>query len=67
VNSGTWFEAAQLWANQLAAAGGHGDKCAVAGLVWASDASFGGKNTNWHGVYGAWNPAHCICSAESAM
>jgi len=55
VNSGTWFEAAQLRANQLsAAAGGRGTKCAVAGLVWVSDASFGGKNTTWHGVYGAY-------------
>ena len=67
VNSGTWFEAAQLRANSLAAAGGHGGKCAVAGLVWASDASFGGKHMNQHGVYGAWNPAHWICSAESTM
>lgn len=55
VNSGTWFEAAQLRANQLSAAvGGRGTKCAVAGLVWVSDASFGGKNTTWHGVYGAY-------------
>ncbi len=45
VNSGTWFEAAQLRANQLSAAVGgprRGTKCAVAGLVWVSDASFGG-------------------------
>ena len=55
MNSGTWFEAAQLRAKQLAAAaGGRGTKCAVAGLVWVSDASFGGKNTSWHGVYGAY-------------
>jgi len=67
VNSGTWFEAAQLRANQLAAAGGHVEKCAVAGLVWVSDASFGGKNTSWHGVYCKWNPASCICSAASTM
>ena len=58
VNSGTWFEAAQLRANSLAAAGGHGWKCAVAGLVWVSDASFGGVSTTWHGVYGTWNQAH---------
>jgi hypothetical protein len=50
-HNGTWFEAAQLQANQLSAAvGGRGTKCAVAGLVWVSDASFGGKNTTWHGV-----------------
>ena len=67
VNSGTWFEAAQLLANSLAAAGGHGGKCAVAGLVWVSDASFGGVSTTWLGVYCTWNPAHCICCAESAM
>ena len=55
VNSGTWFQAAQYRANQLAAAaGGRGTKCAVAGLVWVSDSSFGGKNTQWHGVYGAY-------------
>ena len=58
VNSGTWFEAAQLRANSLAAAGGHGGKCAVAGLVWVSDASFGGVSTTWHGVYCMWNQAH---------
>jgi len=67
VNSGTWFEAAQLRANQLAAAGGHVEKCAVAGLVWVSDASFGGKNTSWHGVYCKWNLARCIFSAASTM
>ena len=55
VNSGSWFEAAQYRANQLVAAtGGLGTKCAVAGLVWVSDASFGGKNTPWHGVCGAY-------------
>ena len=52
VNSGTWFEAAQMWANRLAAEAGHDSKCAVAGLVWVSDASFGGKSMLWHGVYG---------------
>ena len=52
VNSGTWFEAAQLRANQLVAEGGLGNKCAVAGLVWVSDESFGGVNMPWHGVYG---------------
>ena len=67
VNSGTWFEAAQLRANQLAAAGGHVERCAVAGLVWVSDVSFGGKNTSWHGVYCKWNPARCICAAASTM
>ena len=64
VNSGTWFEAAQYRANQLvAAAGVRETKCAVAGLVWASDASFGGKNTSWHGVYGAYkarNLSECM-------
>ena len=55
VNSGTWFEAAQYRANQLvAAAGVRETKYAVAGLVWVSDSSFGGKNTSWHGVYGAY-------------
>jgi hypothetical protein len=57
VHSGTWFEAAQYRANQLAAsAGGRGTKCAVAGPVWVfdSDASFGGKNTQWHGIYGTY-------------
>jgi len=53
VNSGTWFEAAQMRANRLAAEAGHDSKCAVAGLVWVSDASFGGKSMPWHGVYGA--------------
>jgi hypothetical protein len=63
VNSRTWFdsEAAQLRADQLSAAvGGRGIKCAVAGLVWVSDASesFGGKNTTWHGVYGAYKASN---------
>jgi len=44
----------------LAAAGGHGEKCAVAGLVWVSNGSFGGKNTSYHEVYGMWKPAHWI-------
>ena len=26
----------------------------LVGLVWVSDASFGGKNMPWHGVYGAY-------------
>ena len=39
-------------ANQLvAAAGVRETKCAVAGLVWVSDSSFGGKNTSWHCAY----------------
>ena len=54
VNSGTWFDAAQLLANRLAAFEGRATKCAVAGLVCVSDASFGGKNLPWHGVYGAY-------------
>jgi len=37
----------------LAAEAGHYNKCAVAGLVWVSDASFGGRNMPLHGVYGA--------------
>jgi len=62
VNSGTWFEGAQLRANQLA--GGRGTKCAVAGLVWVSDASFGGKNMPWHGVYGTFK-AHNLSESRS--
>ena len=42
-----------MLANRLAAEAGHDSKCAVAGLVWVSDASFGGKSMPWHGVYGA--------------
>jgi hypothetical protein len=39
VNLETWFEAAQYRANQLeAAAGGREFKCAVAGMVWFSNA-----------------------------
>ena len=56
LNSGTWFEAAQLQANRLAAAAGGralATKCAVAGLGRVSDTSFGGKKLPWHGVYGA--------------
>ena len=49
------YNKAQYRANQLVAAAGVRDtKCAVAGLVWVSDSSFGGKNTSWHGVYGAY-------------
>ena len=41
VKSGSWFEAVQYRANQLAAATvGRGTKCAVAGLVWVSNTSF---------------------------
>ena len=67
VNSGSWFEAAQYRANQLAAAtGGRGTKCAVAGLVWVSDASFGGKNTQWHCIYGAYK-AHNLSGCSRGM
>jgi hypothetical protein len=50
MNSRNWFKAAQLWSNKLAAAvAGRGTKCDVAGLVWVSDASFGGffKSKFW--------------------
>ena len=67
VNSGSWFEAAQYRANQLTAAtGGRGTKCAAAGLVWVSDTSFGGKNTPWHGVYGAYK-AYNLSGCSSGM
>ena len=67
VNSGSWFEAAQYRANQLAAAtGGRGTKCAVAGLVWVSNASFGDKNTPWHSVYGA-SKAHNLSGCSRGM
>ena len=58
VNYGTCFEAAQLRANRLAAAAeGSVTKYAVAGLVWVSNVSFGGKNLPSYSVYGA-NKTH---------
>jgi len=42
------YNKAQYRANQLVAAAGVLDtKCAVAGLVWVSDLSFGCKNTSY--------------------
>ena len=47
---------------ELVAEGGLGNKCAVAGLVWVSDASFGGQNMPWHGVYCVKKPSKtCNC------
>ena len=54
-NSGTLFQAAQIRANHLAHGSGlgkEGVETRVAGLLTASDATYGEKNMPWHGSYG---------------
>ena len=43
-----------------------GTKCAVAVLVWVCDASFGGKMTQWHSVYGQ-DTVHNLSLGSSEM
>ena len=53
-NSGTTFQAAQIRANHLAQGSGlgkEGVETRVAGLLTASDATYG-ENMQWHGSYG---------------
>ena len=54
-NSGTLFQGAQIRANHLAYGSGlgkEGVETRVAGLLTASDATYGEKNMQWHGSYG---------------
>jgi hypothetical protein len=51
-NSGTWFQAAQIRAQRLVLKAGKGCDVRVAGLLTASDATYGLKNMPWHGMYG---------------
>ena len=54
-NSGTTFQAAQIRAKHLAQGSGlgkEGVETRVAGLLTASDATYGEKNMPWHGSYG---------------
>ena len=54
-SSGTLFQAAQIRANHLAHGSGlgkEGVETRVAGLLTASDATYGEKNMPWHGSYG---------------
>ena len=54
-NSGTTFQGAQIRANHLARGSGlgkEGVETRVAGLLTASDATYGEKNMPWHGSYG---------------
>ena len=54
-NSGTTLQGAQIRANQLARGSGlgkEGVETRVAGLLTASDATYGEKNMQWHGSYG---------------
>jgi len=54
-NSGTLFQGAQIRANHLAHGSGlgkEGVETRVAGLLTASDATYGEKNMPWHGSYG---------------
>ena len=51
-NSGTWFQGAQIRAQRLVLEAGKGCDVRVAGLLTASDATYGLKNMPWHGMYG---------------
>ena len=51
-NSGTWFQGAQIRAQRLVLKAGKGCDVRVAGLLTASDATYGLKNMPWHGMYG---------------
>ena len=68
-NSGTWFQGAQIRAQRLVLEAGKGCDVRVAGLLTASDATYGLKNMPWHGMYGkAWSCKHiCIKTKKTDL